>query len=328
MILHDFDNQFFRMVTVALATTISRRVRWISRFTPTNDFPTGKRRVILPFYTSLTGEERFGLDAFIDDIAGTRVALNTDQFQRGDVILTNFGPRSEEFANPNQYLSKKCYINDNLKKIVSKVKAVPMNMNYDIEIKLASEIEVDKCGQKILDLIHNYYFFNFDYYGLKIDAVLVLPDDKTIEIPREILDLNASREKKIKFSLTIRTYYPIFRITTDDLEVCDNDGDIDWDKLDVPRPTTNFLESLKNYNASYGQMGYRGGTLTGVTYKDGTTGTTIDMTPEGLTEIKKVYYKAFYQTYQNLSYRKFTDADKQSLENFNVSPTEPEEPDL
>lgn len=328
MITYDYDNQFFRMVTISLANTISKQIRWINRFEPTDEFPTGKIRVFVPFYTSLTGEERFCLDAFSDDILDKRVILNTDQFQRGDIVLMSIASRSDEFANPNQYLSKNCIINDNLKRVVSKVKAVPMTINYDIEIQLATENEVDKCSQKILDLLYNYFFFNFDYYGLKIDAILTLPDDKTIEIPREITDLTSDRKRKIKFPLTIRTYYPIFRITTDDLEICDNDNDIDWDSLDIPRPTTDFLSSLKAYNAAYNQMGYKGGTITAVTFADGTTGNTTEMyVPEGLTEIRRVYWRAYFQNYQNILYKKPFDYP-QDKENFNIFPTDIVEPDL
>jgi len=269
----DYDNQFFRSVTIALARTLNKQIRWINRF------EDQKIRVFLPFYTSLTGDERFSLDAFVDDIVDKRVQLNTDQFQRGTITYNGFGSRSDEFANPNQYLSKKANIDGQLRKIISKVKAVPVSINYDIEIQLATVNEVDKCSQKLMDVLFNYFFFNFDYYGLKIDGFFLSPDDKSIEIPREIT-MDSERKKTIKFSLEVKTYYPIFRITTDDLIPCDNDDDIDWDELDIPKPSSDFIESLKEYNEHFGQTNY--------------VGSDNGDDKEGLTAVRKVYWRNFY----------------------------------
>lgn len=290
---NDFDDQFFRMVTVSLAKTLSKRVRWINKFSPdVSSNKTGLTRVFLPFYTSLTGDERFVLDAFVDDIVDKRVTLNTDQYQRGVITFTNFSTRSDEFANPNQYLSNKVNINSTLKKIISKVKAVPVSVNYDIEIQLSTSNEVDKVSQKLINVFYNYQFFNFDYHGLKVDAYFNLPDDKTIEIIREI-DLESENKKKISFSLEIKTYYPVFMIDSDDLIVCDNDDSINWEYLEIERPTLDFSQSLKNLNKSYGQVALSGGT------HDNENNNIV----EGKTDIRKVYWENLYREMDNYKSR-------------------------
>jgi hypothetical protein len=52
--IYDYDNQFVRMVAIALSKTLSKYVRWINYFSPTNSSSSGLYRVVLPFYTSLT----------------------------------------------------------------------------------------------------------------------------------------------------------------------------------------------------------------------------------------------------------------------------------
>lgn len=281
--IRDYDNKFFREITVALAKTMSKQIRWINYFQPLNEGDTGRKRVFLPFYTSLTGEERFIFDAFVDDIVDVRVNMNTDQFQRGSITFQGFNARSDEFANPNQYLSQKADINGTLRRVISKVKAVPVSVNYDIEIKLDTYKEVDIVSTKLMDMFYNYMFFSIDYYGLKIDAMLKLPDDKSIEIPREIT-MDLDRKKTIKFSLEVSSYYPIFMIDIDDLITCDNDNDIDWDSLNIPRPTNDFSLSLQNYNYSQGQ------TITVLT--SGSTGDIIS-TQQGQGEIKRIYWENY-----------------------------------
>jgi len=237
----NFDNNYFRMVGVALAKTMTQSIRWINRFSDK------KHRVVVPFYLSLTGDEHYVLDAFVDDVVDQRVTLNTDQIPRGIITLENFTQSSDEFANPNQYITKRTIISDELRKIVSKIKAIPFDLSYKIEVTLATEIDVYTFSRKFIDMLFNYYYFSVDYYGLKIDSVLELPDDKTVEIPREIGgDLTDERKKKFEITVNVKSYYPLFRIDTDDLEVCDNDDEIDWSRLDVPQPTGDFENSLNN----------------------------------------------------------------------------------
>jgi len=312
---YDFDDQFFRMVTISLANILSKNIRWINKFEPENENETGFKRVFLPFYTSLTGEERFVFDAFIDDIVDKRVSMNTDQLQRGMIEFKGFTTNTDQLANPNQYLSKKVKINSTIKKIISKVKAVPVTLNFDIQIQLATVNEIDKVSQKLLTVFYNYFFFNFDYYGLKIDAFFPLPDDKQIEIQRE-LNLENDRKKKITFSLDVNTYFPIFDIDIDDLMICDNDDSINWDELDIPRPTIDFNESLKKLNETYGQVAYSGSiggydedgnpSVTGEYDKNGNYIGNDGKTIEGKTQIKKVYW---YNMYRELDKYKSNNQD-------------------
>lgn len=226
----NFDDSYLRMVSISLTKTLTRCISWI------NYFHDKKIRVIVPFYMSMAGSERFVLDAFVDDIVDSRVELNTDQIPRGIVSFNGFSTVTSEFANPNSYLSKKTEINGQMKSFIQKTKGIPINIAYDIDIVLMTEIDVYKCSEKIMNMLFNYMFFNIDYFGMKIDAVFALPDDKGIEIVRE-QNLDSDTKKHIKFSLNVQTYYPSYFIDTDDYIICDNDGEIDWDRTCKTRPS-------------------------------------------------------------------------------------------
>lgn len=234
---YNYDDNFVRMTTVALTRILTKRVRWINRWAD------GKKiRVILPFYTTFAGQERFMLDAFVDDVASTRVELNTDQKQRGVVTFKGGSQRNDEFANPNEYIAKSSKINGEFKSVVSRTKAIPLTLNYDIEIRLDNEWEADTCYTKILDVLYTYFNFNINYFGLKIDAFFSLPAESGIEIPREI-NLASDNTISIKFSLEVSTYYPVFTVQNDDFEVCDNDDQIDWEFLDIKQPDGSAIGS-------------------------------------------------------------------------------------
>jgi len=227
---YNYDDNFVRMATIGICKVFTTKVRWINRWSDGK-----KTRVLIPFYTPFAGQERFVLDAFVDDTVSTRVELNTDQKQRGVITFKGGSQRDDEFANPNQYLSKETKLNNDFRAIVSRTRAVPISLNYDVQIRLDNEWEADTCYTKVLDVFHNYRFFSISYFGLKIDAFFKLPTDTGIELPREI-NLGSDGTISMKFSLEINTYYPIFEVNTDDYEICDNDDQIDWTFLDVPRP--------------------------------------------------------------------------------------------
>jgi len=232
----NYDDTFFRMVSASLVKTLHTSITWI------NYFHDQKIRVVVPFYLSLPGSEKYLLDAFVDDIVDDRVELNTDQIPRGVVTLNSFSTDTSQFANPNEYILNKREINGEMKSFLQKTKAVPVKINYDVDIVLNSEIDVLKCSEKLLNTLFNYMFFNLDYHGLKIDAIFTLPDDKEIEIQRDV-SLDSDVKKHIKFQLTVETYYPIFMvekdryIDVDDFIVCDNDDELDWDRLYKKRPS-------------------------------------------------------------------------------------------
>lgn len=247
---YNYDDNFFRMVGISLVKTLSKNITWI------NHFSDKKMRVVVPFYLSIASNDRFVLDAFVDDIPNSRIELNTDQIPRGVVSFESFNSDTSQFANPNQYISNKRVINGKLKSIIQKTKAIPITLNYNIDIVLNSEIDVLKSSEKILNALFNYMFFNIDYYGIKIDAVFSLPDDKDIVIEREIT-MESDTKKHIKFPLKIQTYYPVFLIEKygfvdiDDYTICDNDQDIDWDKLDKKNPIDISEEEISTVRRVY-----------------------------------------------------------------------------
>ncbi len=240
----NFDDSYFRMVGVSLTKTLTRCMTWI------NYFHDKKIRVYVPFYMSMAGSDRFVLDAFVDDIVDARIELNTDQIPRGVVTFNNFTTVTSEFANPNTYLSKKSVINGEMKSFLQKTKGIPLTINYDIDIVLMTEIDVYKCSEKIINMLFNYMFFNIDYFGLKIDAVFALPDDRTIEIVRE-QNLDSDTKKHIKFSLAVQTYYPSFFKDTDDYIICDNDDEIDWSRMCKTKPSELDSKDLSQVRAVY-----------------------------------------------------------------------------
>jgi hypothetical protein len=202
----NFEDVFFRDLTVCVLDTLEGQVKWVNRFSSGDVF------VNVPFYYSLTGDERFLLDSFADDIVSENrfVELNTDMIPRGHLTMTGFNIKSDEFANPNVWLRMVVENEIEIRKVLAKVRAVPITVNYDLEILLSSEIDTFKCSQAILDTLWLYKFMYFEHNFMNIDAVILMPDSNSIEMARE-KNLSSDNNIKLKVTFTVETYYPAFR---------------------------------------------------------------------------------------------------------------------
>ena len=202
----NMEDVFFRDLTACVLDTLEGQIRWVNRFS------SGDVAVNVPFYYSLTGDERYLLDTFADDVVSENrfVELNTDIIPRGHITMTGFNILSDEFANPNVWLRMVIENEVEIRKVLTKVRAVPISVSYDLEILLASEVDIFKCSQAIMDTLWLYKFMYFEHNFMNIDAVIMIPDSNSIEIGRE-KNMSSDNTIKVKISFEVQTYYPAFR---------------------------------------------------------------------------------------------------------------------
>jgi len=203
----NMEDVFFRDLTLGVLDTLEGEIKWINKFTQ------GDRVVNVPFYYSMTGDERFLLDSFSDDIVSSEnryVELNTDVIPRGHLTLSSYEIRSDEFANPNVWLKVVVERDSEIRKMLAKVKAIPITAKYQLSILLSSEIDTFKCSQAIMDTLWLYRFFYFEYNFMNIDAVILIPDSSEIELTRE-KNLSSDNNIKLTLSFEVHTYYPAYR---------------------------------------------------------------------------------------------------------------------
>lgn len=201
----NYDNVFLRNITLGVMSEFYRKIRWI------NTWNDKQKLITVPVYYSSVGNERFMLDAFVDDIIGTRPELNIDPVPRALFNISDFLVKKSEISNPNVNMAFYKEENGILKKKLAKFQVLPIKVDYQIEIKIASEIDLMKCQQSILDWFYNYKYFYYTYDSWRIDATLFMPDNVTAEMNREIQGLSGNKDtaKTIKFNVEVHTFYPI-----------------------------------------------------------------------------------------------------------------------
>lgn len=206
---YNFDDVYFRDLTVCLLANLENKIKW------TNVFESGPKDVDCKIYYSLTGGEDYLMDSFVDDIASNerKVELNTDTYPRGHVTLTGMRVKGEEFSNPNVWLRMVIENQEEIKNILSRVRALPITAQYELTILVNSEIDIFKASQSIMNTLWAYKYMYFEHNFMNIDAVLVVPDDQQIEISRDH-DLSSTDEKKLTIQFEVQSYYPAFNENT------------------------------------------------------------------------------------------------------------------
>lgn len=201
---YNYDDVFLRDVTVSLISQLHNKLRWY------NTFENKKVLVSIPFQYSLVGDERYLMDAFMDDTYGNRPELNIDQLQRAMVILTSRNTKTAEFANPNVPIQVYKEIDGQLQKvIIQNQRILPLKLTYDVTIKVSTEAEMFKCEQAIWNTLYPYKYFNFEWNYYRIDCTMSIPDSVNTEIPREIQGYSGEDKKTIKFTIDVNTFYPV-----------------------------------------------------------------------------------------------------------------------
>jgi len=203
---YNFQDTFYRDLTICVLAHFEDKIGWVNRFS------SGDVQVDVPVFYSVTGKnDDFLLDSFVDDISGSdrKVELNTDQIPRMHVTLDNWQMVGSEFANPNVYLRQVLEDENEIRKVLAKVRSIPIRANFKGSILLSSELDVFKASESIMNSLmffdHIYFEFNF----MHIDCVLTYPEETPFEIKREFT-MEGDDIIKIDFSFTAQTYYPAY----------------------------------------------------------------------------------------------------------------------
>lgn len=200
---YNFEDVFLRDLIVSFLDVLNARIYW------TNKWEEETKKIVVPFYYSVTGGDDFLLDAFVDDVPDQRVEMNYDKIPRGIITLVSWKIKSEQLSNPNVRISR--YVEDDqmLKRVVSKVRSLPMTAVFEIKIKVSSELDLFKAVQAFWNFIYQYQYFDFEHNFLKIKAFLKIPDENQNTVIRD-LTMDSVIYPEQTFTVNVETYYPLY----------------------------------------------------------------------------------------------------------------------
>lgn len=204
----NYNGVFLRDVIVGFRGFLMNRFSWV------NETESGPVKVTLPIHYSLTGDNRYVMDAFYDDMPDKRVNMNTDSIPRGVITLKSWSVKPDEFTNPNVWLNINKEIDGELQQVVMQTKAVPVKLSFTLETQVDSEIDIMKSWQTYMDNMWLYKYFTFDYANVPINAVFNFVSDTENQMIRSFkFGESGSEGWKTVYNFDIHTFYPIFDTT-------------------------------------------------------------------------------------------------------------------
>jgi len=199
------DNVVLRYIIVALLAELKSKIYYYNQV----DEDT-KRKIEIPFYYSVTGNERFLLDNFLYDTTAEGKAVGDyEVVPRGIVQLTGMSIQSSNLTNKFVRAQLVKELEGQLKTFSLMTAFVPITLTMDTTIVCSNNLEMLKATEAIISRLYKAQAFQVDLGMFKVQAVMQVPEDYSQERLFEYA-LNDKKEWNVTFSIEVQSFLPVF----------------------------------------------------------------------------------------------------------------------
>ena len=199
------DNVVLRYIIVALLAELREKVFYYNQL----DEDT-TQKVQVPFYYSVTGNERLLLDVFKFGTAENDEAIGDyDVVPRGVIQLTGVSIDSGSMTNKFTRASFVRNIGGYLKTLMLDTAYIPLVMTFDTTVVCSSNLEMLKVTESLMSRLYKTTRFQVDLGMFRVEASVALPEDYTQNKLFEY-GLNDKKEFTVTFSLEVKSFLPVF----------------------------------------------------------------------------------------------------------------------
>jgi len=198
------DDVYLRYIVIALLAELRNKVYFY------NYVDGSKVKIEVPFYYSVTGQERFLLDKFLFEALDKDKAVGDyERVPRGIIELDSASIDSGSLVNKfvrGEFLKK---INGVLKTFSLNTQLIPLNLNFKATIVANNNLEMFKIFQGVISTLYKASNFYVDMGGFRVQSSVVIPEDLNQTRPVEF-GFSDRKEYLIDFSLEVKSFTFIF----------------------------------------------------------------------------------------------------------------------
>lgn len=199
------DNVVLRYIIVALLAELREKVFYYNQL----DEDT-TQKVQVPFYYSVTGNERLLLDVFKFGTAENDEAIGDyDVVPRGVIQLTGVSIDSGSMTNKFTRASFVRNVGGYLKTLMLDTAYIPLVMTFDTTVVCSSNLEMLKVTESLMSRLYKTTRFQVDLGMFRVEASVALPEDYTQNKLFEY-GLSDKKEFTVTFSLEVKSFLPVF----------------------------------------------------------------------------------------------------------------------
>ncbi len=199
------DNVVLRYIIVAMLAELKSKIYYYNQI----DEDT-KQKIDIPFYYSISGNERFLLDNFLYDTTENGEAVGDyEVVPRGIAALSSMSIQSANLTNKFVRSEFVREVEGELKTFSLMTAYLPVTLGFDITVVCSNNLEMLKATEAIVSRLYKSQSFSVDLGMFKVQAAMVIPEDYSQERPFEYA-LNDKKEWKVTFSLEVQSFIPVF----------------------------------------------------------------------------------------------------------------------
>jgi len=211
---YNTDDVFLRGVIMGLIRSFNDKLTYIQ----VND-KQEVLEVFVPFFYSMTGDESFLQDFFIEYkecLTDKPIAEgNYDVLPRGIVTLQsseiNTGGLGNKFTRMTY---AKESLEGEMKTYSSYTNSVPLNLSFNVAMKVDTMLDAFKIYQSVISTFYKTYTYSFEYQGFRIPVQVGFPESYEINKQLEFSYAN-SDYIQFNFSVAMETYFPEKDLSTE-----------------------------------------------------------------------------------------------------------------
>jgi len=212
---YNTDEVFLRGLITSLLRSLNDKLKYIQ----IND-QQDILEVYVPFFYSMTGDESFLQDFFIEYkeclTDKTLAEGNYDVLPRGIVTLQSSEIDSQNLANK---YTRMTYTSETttgeMKSFSSFTNSIPLNLNFNITLKTDTLLDAFKLYQAVILTFYKTYPFNFEYEGFRIPCQVGFPESYEMNKQLEFSYANSQQYIEFNFSIVVESYFPEKDLSTE-----------------------------------------------------------------------------------------------------------------
>lgn len=212
---YNTDEVFLRGLITSLLRSLNDKLKYIQ----IND-QQDILEVYVPFFYSMTGDESFLQDFFIEYkeclTDKTLAEGNYDVLPRGIVTLQSSEIDSQNLANK---YTRMTYTSETttgeMKSFSSFTNSIPLNLNFNITLKTDTLLDAFKLYQAVILTFYKTYPFSFEYEGFRIPCQVGFPESYEMNKQLEFSYANSQQYIEFNFSIVVESYFPEKDLSTE-----------------------------------------------------------------------------------------------------------------
>ena len=199
------DNTVLRYVIVATLAELKNKVFYYNRI----DEDT-LHKINVPFYYSVTGDERFLMDNFLyDAVASGKAIGDYEVVPRGVLQLSSLaidsGSQTNKFIR-GEFVRE---ANGELRTFSLDTNFLPLSLTFGVTIVCSNNLEMLKVTESILSKLYKNTTYSVDLGMFRVQAALSVPEDFSQDKLFEF-GLNDKKEFNVTFDIEVKSFIPVF----------------------------------------------------------------------------------------------------------------------